>query len=131
MPHRRDAPDLQARTFAAYLARIVAKDAVLVSDGRDAYGAFAHAENILHIPIITSRGEHAYKGFHIQNVNAYTSRLKDWMRLFKGVASWYLPSSWLAPCHQRVGGLLADAVFRPRIAALQEALRILYCTVAG
>ena len=85
-------PDLQARTFAAYLAPVVAKDAVLVSDGRDAYGAFAHAENILHIPIITSRGEHAYKGFHIQNVNAYTSRLKDWMRPFKGVASWYLPS---------------------------------------
>ena len=83
-------PDLQARTFAAYLAPIVAKDAVLVSDGRDAYGAFAHAENILHIPIITSRGEHAYKGFHI--VNAYTSRLKDWMRPFKGVTSWYLPS---------------------------------------
>ena len=52
-------PDLQARTFAAYLAPVVAKDAVLVSDGRDAYGAFAHAENILHIPIITSRGEHA------------------------------------------------------------------------
>jgi transposase-like protein len=85
-------PDLTAPTFAARLAPIVAKDAVLVSDGRDAYGAFAHAEDILHIPIITSRGEHAYKGFHIQNVNAYTSRLKDWMRPFKGVASWYLPS---------------------------------------
>ena len=37
----------------------VAKDAVLVSDGRDAYGAFPHAENI-QVPIITitSRGEH-------------------------------------------------------------------------
>ena len=93
-------PDLQARTFAAYLAPVVAKDAVHVSDGRDAYGAFAHAENILHIPIITSRGEHAYKGFHIQNVNAYTSRLKDWLRPFKGVASWYLPSYRLAPRHR-------------------------------
>ena len=72
--------DLRAPTFAAHLAPIVAKDAVLVSDGRDACGAFAHAENILHIAIITSRGEHAYKGFHIQNVNAYTSRLKDWLR---------------------------------------------------
>ena len=30
--------------------------------------------------------------FHIQNVNAYTSRLKDWLRPFKGVASWYLPN---------------------------------------
>ena len=85
-------PDLRARTFAAYLTPVVAKDAILVSDGRDAYGAFAYAENILHIPIITSRGEHAYKGFHIQNVNAYTSRLKDWLRPFKDVASWYLPS---------------------------------------
>jgi transposase-like protein len=85
-------PDLQAPTFATYLAPVVARDAVLVSDGRDAYGAFAHAEDILHIPIITSRGEHAYKGFHIQNVNAYASRLKDWMRPFKGVASWNLPS---------------------------------------
>src|SRR3977135_2445404 len=36
-------PDLQARTFAAYLAPVVAKDAVLVSDGSDAYGAFAQA----------------------------------------------------------------------------------------
>jgi hypothetical protein len=85
-------PDLQAPTFATYLAPVVAKDAVLVSDGRDAYGAFAHTEDILHIPIITSRGQHAYKGFHIQNVNAYASRLKDWLRPFKGVASWYLPS---------------------------------------
>jgi transposase-like protein len=84
--------DLRAPTFAAHLAPIVAKDAVLVSDGRDAYGAFAHAESILHIPIIASRGEHVYEGFHIQNVNAYTSRLKDWLRPFKGVASWYLPS---------------------------------------
>ena len=83
-------PDLQAPTFAAYLAPVVAKDAVLVSDGRD--DAFAHAEDILHIPIITSRGEHAYKGFHIQNVNAYASRLKSWLRPFKGIASWYLPS---------------------------------------
>ena len=85
-------PDLQAKTFAAYLAPIVAKDAVLVSDGRDAYGAFAYAENILHVPIISSRGEHVYEGFHIQNVNGYTSRFKGWLRPFNGVASKYLPS---------------------------------------
>ena len=85
-------PDLTASTFAAHLAPVVAKDAVLVSDGRDAYGSFAHANAILHIPIIASRGEHAYEGFHIQNVNAYTSRLKGWLARFKGVASSYLPS---------------------------------------
>jgi transposase-like protein len=84
--------DLRAPTFAAHLAPVIAKDAVLVSDGRDAYGAFAHAEGILHIPIIASRGEHVYEGFHIQNVNGYTSRFKGWMRPFNGVASKYLPS---------------------------------------
>lgn len=84
--------DLTAPTTAEVLKPLVARDAVLVTDGRDAYGAFAHAESILHIPIITSRGEHVYRGFHIQNVNAYTSRLKTWMRPFRGVASWYLSS---------------------------------------
>jgi transposase-like protein len=84
--------DLTADTFAAHLTPVVAKDAVLVSDGRDAYGAFAHANAILHIPIIASHGEHVYEGFHIQNINAYMSRLKGWMQRFKGVASNYLAS---------------------------------------
>ena len=84
--------DLTAPTTAEVLKPLVAKDAVLVSDGRGAYAALAHAESILHIPIITSRGEHVYRGFHIQNVNAYTSRLKQWLRPFRGVASWHLPS---------------------------------------
>lgn len=83
-------PDLTAPTIAKALAPIVAKDALLVSDGRDAYGAFAHTNGIMHMPIIASRGEHVYEGFHIQNVNAYMSRLKGWMRRFKGVASNYL-----------------------------------------
>ena len=48
-------PDPQTRTFTARLAPIVANHAVLVSDTRDAYRAFAHTENIPHIPIITSR----------------------------------------------------------------------------
>ena len=84
--------DLTAPSTAELLKPVVAKDAVLVSDGRDAYASFAHAEKILHVPIIRSRGEHVYRGFHIQNVNAYTSRLKHWLRPFRGVASWYLTS---------------------------------------
>ncbi len=30
--------------------------------------------------------------FHIQNVNAYHSRLKNWMARFHGVATRYLPN---------------------------------------
>ncbi|MEQ1715384.1 MAG: IS1595 family transposase, partial [Hyphomicrobium sp.] len=40
----------------------------------------------------SSRRERVHEGFHIQNVNAYAARLKDWMRAFKGVASKHLPS---------------------------------------
>jgi transposase-like protein len=79
--------DLTAPTIVKALAPIVANDALLVSDVRDAYGAFAHANGIMHIAIIAGRGEHDDEGFHIQNVNAYMSRLKRWMRRFKGVAS--------------------------------------------
>jgi hypothetical protein len=32
------------------------------------------------------------KIFHVQNVNAYHSRLKNWMRRFHGVATERLPS---------------------------------------
>ncbi len=85
-------PDLDGATFACRLEPIVSKDSVLVSDGRAAYGAFAHANAILHIAIIASHGEHVYQGFHIQNVDAYTSRFKAWMAPFKGVASEYLES---------------------------------------
>jgi len=48
----------------------VAKDALLVSDGRPVYGQFADAAGILHISINVSKGEHAYGAYHIQNVNA-------------------------------------------------------------
>lgn len=30
--------------------------------------------------------------YHIRNINAYDSRLKDWMRRFQGVATRYLDS---------------------------------------
>lgn len=85
-------PDLTAGTFDRELNPIVSKDAVLVSDGRDAYAAFAHARAILHVAVYASRGEHTYEGFHIQNVNGYVARLKSWMVRFKGVATNYLAS---------------------------------------
>lgn len=85
-------PDMTAETFRQELEPIIAKDAVLVSDGRDAYGAFAYLCAIQHVPINASRGEHVYEGFHIQSVNGYVSRLKSWMVRFKGVASNHLSS---------------------------------------
>ena len=85
-------PDLEGATFKRVLAPVVAHDALLVSDGRAAYGQFADEAGLLHIALNASRGERAYGSYHIQNVNAYISRLKDWLRRFKGVATRYLPS---------------------------------------
>ena len=59
--------DMTAATTADVLKPVVAKDAVLVS-------------------------EHVYEGFHIENVNAYMSNLKTWLRPFRGVALTYLSS---------------------------------------
>ena len=48
---------------------------------------------LTHKIINASAGEHIIEGaYHIQNVNAYDSRLKNWMRHFNGVATKYLES---------------------------------------
>ncbi len=85
-------PDLEAPTFARVMRPVVAADALLVSDGRPAYAQFADDAGLLHIALNASRGERTFGSYHIQNVNAYISRLKDWLRRFKGVATHYLPS---------------------------------------
>jgi len=85
-------PDLEGGTFKAVPEPVVARDALLVTDGRAAYGQFAEAVGVLHISLNASAGERAYGTYHIQNVNGYQSRFKGWLAPFHGVASKYLPS---------------------------------------
>jgi transposase-like protein len=85
-------PDLEGRTFSAFLTPVVAPDALLVTDGRAAYGQFADAVGILHIALNASAGERQFGSYHAQNVNAYQSRLKRWLAPFNGVATKYLAS---------------------------------------
>lgn len=48
---------------------------------------------MVHRPVKQSAGIRVLAGvYHVQNVNAYTSRLKTWMRRFHGVATRYLDS---------------------------------------
>jgi len=68
------------------------KDTVIVSDGARAYASFAFEAGIGHVGLTGRRGERRRGVFHIQNVNAYQSRLKTWMRRFNGVATKYLPN---------------------------------------
>jgi transposase-like protein len=84
--------NLRAPEIHRVLKPVIAKDAILVSDGADAYASFAAGAGIDHVGLVTSRSERRRGVFHIQNVNAYHSRLKNWMRRFNGVATKYLQS---------------------------------------
>jgi transposase-like protein len=84
--------DRSTRSISAALEPVIDKSAVLVSDGAQAYRAFADKASILHVALNLSEGEHTWGVYHIQNVNNYTSRLKGWMRRFNGVATKYLDS---------------------------------------
>ena len=48
--------------------------------------------SILHVGLVLSQGERTWGVYHVQNVNAYTSQLKRWLRRFNGVATKYLDS---------------------------------------
>ncbi len=73
------------------LRAILAKDAILCSDGGAVYRAVASKLGVTHRPVNLTAGIRVIAGvYHIQNVNAYDSRLKLWMRRFHGVATKYL-----------------------------------------
>ena len=73
------------------LQQVVATDAVLCSDGAAAYRIASQHLGLAHRAINLSAGQRVIAGvYHIQNVNAYDSRLKAWMHRFHGVATKYL-----------------------------------------
>lgn len=82
--------DFEGGSFDAALETRIERDAVLVTDGRQAYIGLAEACGVEHVRVVARAGERVVNGLHIQNVNAYASRLKDWLRPFRGVASKYL-----------------------------------------
>ena len=74
--------------IGAVLKPILATDAILCTDGGRALGAAAREMGIAHRPVNLAQGIRAIAGvYHVQNVNAYDSRLKTWMRRFHGVAT--------------------------------------------
>ena len=80
-------------TVGAVLKPVLAEDALLCTDGATVYRALAKTEGIEHHALIASQGIRVKeKVYHIQNVNAYDSRLKGWMTRFNGVATKYLPN---------------------------------------
>ena len=80
---------VDAQTITEALSSLIDKDAILCTDGAAVYRAFAKKSGIAHEEI-RSKGPRVRGAFHIQNVNAYDSRLKEWRRRFHGVATKYL-----------------------------------------
>jgi transposase-like protein len=72
------------------LAPVVERDILLVTDGHPAYRAFAREAAIMHRAVNLSAGVRVAGALHVQNVNAYHSRFKQWLRRFHGVATYYL-----------------------------------------
>lgn len=80
-------------TLAEVMLPIVDKDALLCSDKKRSYEAFAKTNHLTLKTVNSSAKEHVKEGiYHIQNVNAYDSRLKLWIKRFHGVATKYLES---------------------------------------
>jgi transposase-like protein len=65
-------------------------DVLLVTDAHAAYRAFAREAGITHEAVNLQAGIRVRGAIHVQNVNAYHSRLRGWLQPFRGVASRYL-----------------------------------------
>jgi transposase-like protein len=73
------------------LKPILPSDTILCTDGSRAMIGVARKLGITHRPVNLAAGIRVVAGvYHVQNVNAYGSRLKTWMRRFNGVATCHL-----------------------------------------
>ena len=73
-------PRVDAAALAAALDPVVAKDALLVSDGGASYPPCAAALGVSHEALNRSMGERVRGDLHVQTVNSRHSRLKDFLR---------------------------------------------------
>lgn len=82
-----------AANVAAALKPLLAPDVLLCTDGSGTLASAARQMGVCHRPVNVLAGRRVIAGvYHIQNVNAFDSRLKGWVRRFNGVATRYLES---------------------------------------
>ena len=86
-------PKLNRVSIAAALGGIVTPANEFCCDGGTAIVAFARKAGIpTHILPLPGKPNPRAPDFHINNVNAYHGRLKEWLRRFHGVATKNLPN---------------------------------------
>jgi len=81
---------LTAEALHTHLLPKLERDIILMSDANAAYSAFARQAQLRHETVNLSQGPRVRDAVHIQNVNAYHSRFKNWLHHFNGVATKYL-----------------------------------------
>lgn len=81
-----------AEAIKKVLPGTLADDAVLCTDGSATLRRAAREAGVEHQAITIRAGVHVRGPWHIQNVNAYHSRWKGWVRRFNGISSRYLPN---------------------------------------
>ncbi|WP_422802356.1 IS1595 family transposase [Telluria beijingensis] len=111
---------LKAAQLTTYLLPKLDPQALLVTDANATYPAFARAHGIAHQAVNASAGERVRMSsagaIHIQNVNAYHRRFREWLARFHGVASRWL-SNYLGWQWALDGG---------RVASVEQLLRIAF-----
>jgi transposase-like protein len=81
-------PHLDTASMTAALGHVISSGAELCCDGGKAICGFARRARIkTHVLAAPGAPKPGAPQFHINNVNAYHSRLKEWMRRFHGVAT--------------------------------------------
>ena len=81
---------LKVARLDTHLLPKLERDVLLLTDGNPVYARFARKAGIRHRGLNLSKGVRVEGAWHIQNVNAYHSRFKEWLRHFHGVATRYL-----------------------------------------
>lgn len=82
---------IEKEVVHASLRPLMGEELILCTDGNSIYDTFARQEKIPHKRIVSlDKARVVDEIFHIQNLNAYISRLKLWLRKFHGVATRYL-----------------------------------------
>ena len=81
---------LTAAALRQHLLPKLQPDVLLVSDANAAYRKFTREAGIAHQSVNLRRGIRTRGAIHLQHVNAYHSRFKNWLRHFNGVATRYL-----------------------------------------
>lgn len=106
-------PSTRAADMATALRPLLPADTVLCTDGSSALAAAARSLGVEHHAINVAAGCRVRGAWHIQNVNAFDSRLKLWMLRFKGIATRYLSHylGWFRAIDRSANAASSSALF--------------------